>query len=67
MDSYVRSILTIIAISLSVIALENIGTITSAGHAQIEPQKAQICDALGNCAEMFRCSQYGFCLGVHNG
>jgi hypothetical protein len=66
MDSYVKIILTVIAMSLSVIALENIGNITSKVQAQPGPQKVQICDSQGNCVGTFRCDQYGFCLGVHN-
>lgn len=55
MNSYVKIVLTVIAISLSVIAFEGIVNVTSAVLAQPGPQRVKICDSQGNCAGMVHC------------
>lgn len=50
-DRYTKCVLTIIALFLGIIATRDVGI--SAAVAQNTPQRVQICDQAGRCAQIY--------------
>lgn len=52
-DRYTKFVLTIIAIFLGVIAVQNLGTTPANAQGQNAPVRVQICDGAGRCAAIY--------------